>query len=262
VAAPSDRCVEVRRAIGGPEPIGRRRSPVRPGCASGRARLVNIANHRRATATVTWCGCRRGDSSRGTNVRRGECARPEAPVRPESRRRIETRRTPGSAAGCNKPATSGDGKPSRWCETTRAEPFRVRRFGTTSGGNTGRDPVPEGQTMEGRTGESQERRPAEPDFGPVESARAERRLRRGGEGHGGAADRVTDRASAVGRPRRPVPGGARRQRAVDGNPHGTTAREGAGKTNDPLPRPSSGHVDRTRSKSGSPVLAPGVSCGP
>ena len=92
------------------------------------------------------------------------------------------------------------------------------------------------RTMEGRTGESQERRPATSDLGPVEPARVERRLRRGGEGHGGAADRATDRASAVGRPRRPVTGGARRQRAVGGNPHGTTVTEEAGKANDPLPR--------------------------
>jgi hypothetical protein len=33
----------------------------------------------------------------------------------------ETQRTPGPAAGCNKPATSERRKPSRWCETTRTE---------------------------------------------------------------------------------------------------------------------------------------------
>lgn len=35
--------------------------------------------------------------------------------------RTETRRTPGPVAGCNKPAGPSRRKPSRWCETTRAE---------------------------------------------------------------------------------------------------------------------------------------------
>jgi len=35
--------------------------------------------------------------------------------------RRETSRTPGSAAGCNKPATQWRRKPSRWCKTTRTE---------------------------------------------------------------------------------------------------------------------------------------------
>jgi len=33
----------------------------------------------------------------------------------------ETRRTPGSAAGCNKPASVRWWKTARWCETTRSE---------------------------------------------------------------------------------------------------------------------------------------------
>jgi hypothetical protein len=39
----------------------------------------------------------------------------------------ETRRTPGSAAGCDKPASSGRRKPSRWCETTRTERIGSRK---------------------------------------------------------------------------------------------------------------------------------------
>jgi hypothetical protein len=39
----------------------------------------------------------------------------------------ETRRTPGSAAGCNKPASSERRKPARWCKTTRSERDRQAR---------------------------------------------------------------------------------------------------------------------------------------
>jgi hypothetical protein len=49
-------CVEVRRAIGGPEPICRRGPPVRSGCASSRVRPGGRRTAREATATVTWCG--------------------------------------------------------------------------------------------------------------------------------------------------------------------------------------------------------------
>jgi hypothetical protein len=41
----------------------------------------------------------------------------------------ETRRTPGSAAGCNKPASPAVGKPARSCETARSE--RDREGGTS-----------------------------------------------------------------------------------------------------------------------------------
>jgi hypothetical protein len=67
-------------------------------------------NGKEATATATWCGCRRGESFGGCEHRRGEGLFGR-----------ETRRTPGLAAGCNKPATSERRKPSRWRETTRAE---------------------------------------------------------------------------------------------------------------------------------------------
>lgn len=73
-------------------------------------------------------------------------------------RSTETRRTPGSAAGCNTPATSGDGKPPRWCKTTRAAPVP----GAASRGPhvaTRAWPGPGSGSMEGRTDESQERRP-------------------------------------------------------------------------------------------------------
>jgi hypothetical protein len=83
-------------------------------------------NGKAATATVTWCGFLRGESFEGCEDRRGEgVGTPDgSQIRlvvgrePGSR---ETRRTPGLAAGCNKPATSERRKPSRWCETTRTE---------------------------------------------------------------------------------------------------------------------------------------------
>jgi hypothetical protein len=76
-------------------------------------------NRKKATAAVTRCGCRRGDSSRGTK-RVARMAMHAATGLSGSQKRLgqQTRRTPGSAAGCNKPATLGDGHPLRWCETT------------------------------------------------------------------------------------------------------------------------------------------------
>jgi hypothetical protein len=58
-----------------------------------------------------------GSSSRGRS-RRGEAPVVLLQGRPVG---VETRRTPGSAAGCNKPAAVQRNKPSRWCETTRAD---------------------------------------------------------------------------------------------------------------------------------------------
>jgi hypothetical protein len=54
-------------------------------------------------------------------------------------RREETPRTPGSAAGRNRPARSRRSKPPRWCETTRAE--RERDWPSFSEGSRG-DAVP------------------------------------------------------------------------------------------------------------------------
>jgi len=62
-----------------------------------------------ATATAMWCGCGAGDSSKGVNSVVGSASH------------HETRRTSELAAGCNKPATSGRRKPSKWCKTTRME---------------------------------------------------------------------------------------------------------------------------------------------
>jgi hypothetical protein len=81
-------------------------------------------NGTRATAAVTRCGCERGELFEGCEPRRGERpGRPDSSFGSASRgaRRRETRRTPRSAAGCNKPATVVRRKPSRWCETTRTE---------------------------------------------------------------------------------------------------------------------------------------------
>jgi len=186
-----------------------------------------------ATATVTWCGCRTRGFFEGYEQRRGDAQNAQ-----------ETRRTPGSAAGCNKPATSGDGEPSRWCETTWTAPvpdLAIRDLAV----ETPTWPGPGGMSMEGRTDESQERRPATLDFGPIAPARAERRLRRGGEGHGGAADRATDRASMVGSPRRPGSGWCTTAaRAVGGHPHGTNGHGGGGEGQRPATTPTPGVTDR------------------
>jgi len=76
-------------------------------------------NDKKATTTVTWNGCRRGEFFEGCDSRRGKWHLSAGGfVRTKAQ---ETRRTPGSAAGCNKPASSVRSKPSRWCETTRTE---------------------------------------------------------------------------------------------------------------------------------------------
>jgi hypothetical protein len=206
-AAPSDRCVEVRRAIVGPEPIGRRRSPVRPGCASGRARLVIREPHEsnghgdvvRLPARGFFEGydqasrgvrAARSSGSSGVKAAYRNAANPRIGSGMQQARDLRGRQTVEVVRNHEGGNRSGSGDPGPRPVATPAV-TRSRR-----------------DTMEGRTGESQERRSATPDFGPVEPARAERRLRRGGEGHGGADVRVTERASAVGVPRRPVPGGA------------------------------------------------------
>jgi hypothetical protein len=55
---------------------------------------------------------------------------------------VETRRTPWSRGGCNTPPRSRRSKPSRWCETTRAEhgrhvavPTRRRAMVTSGAGS-------------------------------------------------------------------------------------------------------------------------------
>lgn len=87
-------------------------------------------NARKGTAVVTRCGCEGRASSRG-RTRGGEAVdvviassrRLETAVGTErdTSQRAETPRTPGSAAGCNKPANRRRRKPARWCETTRSE---------------------------------------------------------------------------------------------------------------------------------------------
>jgi hypothetical protein len=84
------------QGAGWPATVGMRTGP------DGGAKPRSRENGKGATAAVTRCGCQRVEPSRGTNVRRGE-----------GRDRLgnesigpETRRTPGSAAGCNKPASA------------------------------------------------------------------------------------------------------------------------------------------------------------
>jgi len=76
-----------------------------------------------------------GNPSRGmSNVARKPSMACSAAYRPEQSGRCgvpkntqgeakaaETRRTPGSVAGCNKPASPAVGKPARSCETARSE---------------------------------------------------------------------------------------------------------------------------------------------
>lgn len=75
---------------------------------------VSRGNDREATATVTWCGCRRGEPFEGFEPRRGERARPGKRDEPQDRLR-----------GATNPRVGARRKPSRWWETTRAE--RARR---------------------------------------------------------------------------------------------------------------------------------------
>jgi len=68
-------------------------------------------------------------------------------------RRQETRRTPGSAAGCNKPATPTRRKPPRWCKTTRAErESELGSSGPKPDGNVGREWTRRSLSTEGRYG--------------------------------------------------------------------------------------------------------------
>jgi hypothetical protein len=71
-------------------------------------RHARRANGKGATAAVTRCGCRRGMSFEGyrIHVARSVRASPE-PLRWSPGAVRETQRTPGSAAGCNKPANPG-----------------------------------------------------------------------------------------------------------------------------------------------------------
>jgi len=105
-----------------------------------RGRAGSTANGKGETATVTWYGCSR-ECLRGVCkcvARKGSVLPPRSglPGRGSGIRGPETRRTPGPAAGCNKPATSERRKPSRWCETTRTEQdFRGWFLGTEACGN-------------------------------------------------------------------------------------------------------------------------------
>jgi hypothetical protein len=90
----------------------------------------------------TAASCRWGDFFEGCEVRREEASDPpqarRAQVHSGAARQAGAgdckRGEPLPVAGCNKPATPVRRKPSRWCETTRAE--RDRRTGTplTEGG--------------------------------------------------------------------------------------------------------------------------------
>jgi len=66
-------------------------------------------------------------------------------------RKQETRRTSGSAAGCDKPAPSGRRNPSGWCETTRMERDReVGIFATEACSDACGSGRPTGTSMERR----------------------------------------------------------------------------------------------------------------
>jgi hypothetical protein len=122
-------------------------------------------NGKGATATVTWCGFRRGEPFEGFEERRGEGPRPE------------TRRTPGSAAGCNRPASRCAEQAvevvRNHVDGTCGTPGSVSPKGDSSPGS-GRAPV---MSMEGR--------PTNPTRGGASAPALARALRRGSEGQEG-----------------------------------------------------------------------------
>jgi hypothetical protein len=137
------------------------------GASRNESSAVDGGDGRRATAAAMRCGCRRGEPFEGCGPRRGKAA-----VAPRCRllgdeprnQRAETRRTPGPEAGRNKPAGLPRRKPSRWCETTRAErdvgAWNPRPDGTSdrSGGRAGREWTRRERRRRGGSGQGHERR--------------------------------------------------------------------------------------------------------
>jgi hypothetical protein len=169
-------------------------------------------NGKGATAAVTRCGCHR-EVLRGVEVAsRGTCLRAR-----------ETRRTPRSAAGCDKPATPERRKPSRWCETTRTERdcggwlLRTEARGSPRAGVDAR----KARRWRGSLDESHERRPVtaratgECSAGERKTTRVRARYS-GSFGNGGEA--------------------ARHRRKTSKTRRFGKVKEGAGKADDPLRR--------------------------
>jgi hypothetical protein len=234
------RCVEVRRAIDGPEPICRRGPPVRSGCASSRVRPAGRRTAREATATVTWCGCRRGDSSRGTKASREmRAAKATGSSGAQAhRKRGEPQDRQRDATSPRLPGTAnrrGGAKPRG------RHLFRIGRSGTSRGGNTG-----VARSRECVDGGAYRRIPGEAasnvgfrssSAGQDRAEASKRRRRPWRRGRSGDRSRVGRWEDLEG----PIPGGARRRRKLTTAIRTErTAREDAGKANDPLPPPSSG----------------------
>jgi len=115
------------------------------------------ANGKGATATVTWCGCSRGDFFEGCEERREDRLGTPTSFRfgrdSLGTRDRETRRTPGPAAGCNKPATSERRKPSSWRETRKTErEFESGPLGSEACGDARGSGRSDGVSVEGRRG--------------------------------------------------------------------------------------------------------------
>jgi hypothetical protein len=194
------------QGAGWPATVGMRTGP------DGGAKPRSRENGKGATAAVTRCGCQRVEPSRGTNVRRGE-----------GRDRLgnesvgsETRRTPGSAAGCNKPASAP--------EEEAVEVVRNHEDGTRGeGGSLGAEAASDGggsglrivTSMEGRGVARRSdalsptvRIPREEGSGavprasghtddePSATSRAEAAALDGSEGHGGRRPASSDAGSA------------------------------------------------------------------
>jgi len=116
-----------------PTPARVRRSPdsaAEQGLEGGACRESGRPNTREATATVTWCGCRRGSSFEGYETDVAGKATIGSGSRLSGRffesAATETQRTPGSAAGRNKPAK----RP----EEEAAEVVKNHEGGTSGGG--------------------------------------------------------------------------------------------------------------------------------
>jgi hypothetical protein len=229
---------------GGSSSNRRARAHPRPVMAPGAQAPGGRRNRKGATAVVTRCGYRRGDSSRGVKRVAGKAARSPvygpglgSPARNATNPRIGSgmqqardfrkRRTVEvvrNHEGGSNPGPGGRRGP-RWRQRPRGGPSGPARF---------RQHVDGG----GSPTKSHERRPSALHL-PVRGstpARAGWRLRSGGEGHGGAHDRVTGRAGISGVPRRPRHrGGGDRRKPVAASPGGRTATEARGKGQRPAP---------------------------
>jgi hypothetical protein len=182
---------------------------------------------------VTWCGCRRGDSSRGTKGVAGTAHWRTKRGEPQDRQRDAT-----------SPRLPGTEEPSRWCKTTRTAPVPDLAIRNRIGGNTAL-----ARSRKQIDGGAYRRIPGEEAseagfYRPVEPARAEGGFEEEAKATGARPIGRPIARRTVGRPRRPGPAWCTAaEQSVGGHPPGRKVREDAGKANEPLPSPC--RVSRT-----------------